>query len=186
MMAYRKLISWVTAGLAIWLAFAAINTPARAEADRDTSFSYTWPKGWARDVSEDGRVDYRDPENPRVCYIQILPVIPKDLSAASEAWLMQFFNAELRKNIDILAKRGIAAPHTNDPPIFRRVAAGTYTIYKNLLIAFPDTNFDFHLMMLIKGGELQRLSSMIDQSSCPKGSKIAADFFSYTAAHTKD
>jgi hypothetical protein len=63
-------------GLALCLAWAASSAMALADAESDSPFTFNPPAGWVREVSQDGRVNYLDPENPENCLIQILPVIP--------------------------------------------------------------------------------------------------------------
>jgi hypothetical protein len=178
----KDLFFWFGAGLAICLTWAATNTSARADAESDSPFAFNPLAGWAREVSTDGRVNYLNPENPQICYIQILPIIPRNLSAASETWLLQFFDAELHKHMDIFARREIAIPYSG-PPTFTRVATGVYTIYKRFMLPVGDTNFDYQLLILFKAGQLQRLSSINDVTRCKTGTIAAIEFFRSAAAN---
>jgi hypothetical protein len=180
-MARRKILSWFGAGLALWLALAAFAPPSRADAESESPFTFDPPRGWAREVGSDGRVNYLDPESPSNCLIQILPVIPQDLSLADEVWLRQFFNAELRRQMSSFERAGMSIPYDVEPPLFEKSAPGAYFMYKRFTIPFGVERLDYQLMILLKNGSLQRLFSINDIGRCRWGSIAATRFFESAA-----
>jgi hypothetical protein len=180
-MARRKILSWFGAGLALWLAWAAFAPSSQADAVSESPFTFDPPIGWAREVGPDGRVNYHDPESPSNCFIQILPVVPEDLSRADEVWLRQYFDAFLRRQMSSFERKGISIPYDVEPSQFERSAPGVYFMYKRFTIPVGVEGLDHQAMILLKNGSLQRLFSFIDIGRCRRGSTAATRFFETAA-----
>jgi hypothetical protein len=181
-MARIKLLNSLGMGLVLSLALAVPGTMARADAETDSPFQFDPPFGWTREVSSEGRVYYIDPEGPTSCFIEILPVVPNDLSAANELWIQKFFDAFFKRVLNPFEKRGIPVPDAATPPRFERFARGIYIIEKDIAVS----PFYVQAMILLKDGQLQRLSSIVDSGQCRTGVQQASQFFRNAATLVRE